>query len=450
MSAQDLLILETALEPERYELQAGPAYHFQVDRRDFFKFLGAGILVVCVLKDTSSAQESGRGGRPAGEALPKEIGAWMHIGEDGSVTVYTGKVEVGQNIRTSLTQAVSEELSVPPDKITLTMGDTKLTPYDRGTFGSLTTPVMNLQLRRVASAARDVLVTLAAKQWQVDAKSLIAANGKVTDPASKRTIEYAALAKGQLLTETLPAEDPLIPATQWKVAGQSLPKVDGRDFVTGKHLYPSDQKLPGMLHGKIVRPTAFNATLVSLDTKEAEQMPGVVVVHDGNFVGVAAPTVELASKAAASIKPEWKADAQPSNKELFEVLKKTAAEGADPTGDAGHVTTGSVDQAMAAADHRLQQTYTVSYIAHVPLEPRAALAEWDGDSVTVWTGTQRPFGVRAELAEAFHLPEERVRVLMPDTGSGYGGKHTGETAIEAARLARAAKRPVRLVWTRDE
>src|SRR5262249_1149066 len=160
----------------------------------------------------------------------------------------------------------------------------------------------------------------------------------------------------------LPAEDPLIPASQWKVAGQSLPKVDGREFVTGKHRYPSDQKLPDMMHGKIVRPTAFNATLVSLDTKEAEQMPGVVVVHDGNFVGVAAPTVELASRAAASIKAEWKADPQPSNRELFDVLRRTAAEGADPTGDAGHVNAGSVDQAMAAADHRLQQSYTVSYI----------------------------------------------------------------------------------------
>jgi isoquinoline 1-oxidoreductase len=309
---------------------------------------------------------------------------------------------------------------------------------------------MNLQLRRVSSAARDVLVTLAAKQWQVDPKALIAADGKVTDPASKRSVEYAALAKGQLLTATLPAEDPLIPAAQWKVAGQSLPKVDGRDFVTGKHRYPSDQTLPGMLHGKIVRSTAFNATLVSLDTKEAEQMPGVVVVHDGNFVGVAAPTVELASKAAASIKAEWKADPQSSNKELFEVLKKTAAEGSDPTGDAGHVTLGSIDQAMAAADHRLKQSYTVSYIAHVPLEPRAALAQWDGDAVTVWTGTQRPFGVRSELAEVFHMSEDRVRVLMPDTGSGYGGKHTGDAAIEAARLARTAKRPVKLVWTREE
>jgi len=179
-------------------------------------------------------------------------------------------------------------------------------------------------------------------------------------------------------------------------------------------------------------------------------MPGVTVVQDGNFVGVAAPTMELAARALATIKAEWKADPQPSNKQLFEYLKKNASAGTDPTGDAGEVSTGSVDEVFPAADHRLQQTYTVSYIAHVPLEPRAALAQWDGDSLTVWTGTQRPFGVRSELSEAFRVPEEKVRVLMPDTGSGYGGKHTGETAVEAARLARAAKRPVKLVWTREE
>jgi isoquinoline 1-oxidoreductase len=445
----DPLHLESPLEPERYEFSAPPTYRFQVDRRDFFKFLGAGILVVCFLQDLGSAQESG-GGRRTGEALPNELGAWMHIGEDGMVTVYTGKVEVGQNIRTSLTQAVAEELGVPPNSIKMVMGDTQLTPFDRGTFGSLTTPVMNLQLRRVASAARAVLMRLAAQQWQVDPKALVAADGKITDPENRRSVAYAALAKGQSVTETLPAEDRLIPAAQWKIAGQSLPKIDGRDFVTGTHRYPSDQKLPDMLHGKVLRPTAFHATLLSLDSKQAEQMPGVTVVQDGNFVGVAAPTVELAARALATIKAEWKSDPQPSNKQLFEYLKKNASAGADPTGDAGQVNTGSVDEGFRAADHRLQQTYTVSYIAHVPLEPRAALAQWDGDNLTVWTGTQRPFGVRSELSEAFGVPEQKVRVLMPDTGSGYGGKHTGETAVEAARLARAAKRPVKLVWTREE
>ena len=419
-----------------------------MDRRDFFKFLGAGVLVVSVLKPAILAQESG-GGQRRGEPLPKEIGAWLHIGEDGKISVYTGKAEMGQNIRTSLSQAVAEELHVPIDQIDLVMGDTQLTPFDMGTFGSRTTPTMNLQLRKVAAAARETLIGLAAQQWNADRRALIAEDGKITDTKSRRSVKYADLTKGQQITQDVTSEQALIPATEWKVAGQSARKVDGRDFVTGRHRYPSDQKLPDMLYGKILRPAAFDATLVSADTQKAEQM-GAVVVHDGNFVGVAAPSSQLAASAIGAIQAEWKSEPQPSNKELFDYLRKNTTEGKDPTGDGDRYDVGALDQAMASADHTLQQTYTVSYIAHVPLEPRAALAKWDGDRLTVWTGTQRPFGVRGQLAEAFHIPEDHVRVLMPDTGSGYGGKHTGEAAIEAARLARAAKRPVKVVWTREE
>ena len=444
----DKLQAQIPLEPERYELRAASPYRFDLDRRNFFKFLGAGLVVASVLKPALVAQESG--GRPhRGESLPEEINAWLHIGENGKVIVYTGKVEVGQNIRTSLTQAVAEELHVPLGSIAMVMGDTQFTPFDMGTFGSRTTPTMNLQLRKVASAARDVLIGLAAAQWKTDPQHLVAAGGKITDAQGNRSVEYAALIKGQQLTETLPVEDPLIPSAKWTVAGQSTPKVDGADFVTGRHRYPSDQALPGMLYGKILRPPAFDATLVSLDTQKAEQT-GATVVHDGTFLGVAALTSKAAADAIAAIHAEWKSDPQVSNKELFDYLRKNTVEGKDPTGDGDRYDTGSVDPALASADHKLQQTFTVSYIAHVPLEPRAALAKWDGDELTVWTGTQRPFGVRGQLAEAFRIPEDKVRVLMPDTGSGYGGKHTGETAIEAARLARAAKRPVKVVWTREE
>ena len=438
------------LEPERYELRAAAPYRFDLDRREFFKFLGAGVVVVSVLKAAVAAQESGGAARRGrADSLPKEIDAWLHIGEDGKVTVYTGKVEVGQNIRTSLTQAVAEELHVPMEQIEMVMGDTQLTPFDMGTFGSRTTPTMNLQLRKVAAAACDVLIDLAAAQWNIDRQRLVATDGMVTDPQTKRSLAYAALTKGTQLTASLPAEDPLIPATHWKVAGQSAPKVDGRDFVTGRHRYPSDQKLPDMLYGKVLRPPSFGATLLSVDSQKAEQM-GATVVRDGNFVGVAAPSSASAAEAVTAIHAEWKSDPQPSGRDLFDYLRKNAVQGKDPTGDGDRYDAGSVDQALASSDHRLQQTYTVSYIAHVPLEPRAALAKWDGDNLTVWTGTQRPFGVRGQLAEAFRIPKERVRVLMPDTGSGYGGKHTGETAIEAARLARAAKRPVKVVWTREE
>jgi nicotinate dehydrogenase subunit B len=438
--------LAAGLEPERYELRSPVATIYESGRRDFFKFLGAGIAVVCAASKAGALQESGRTRRNSEDDLPKQIDAWLHIGENGEITVLTGKVEVGQNIRTSLSQAVAEELRVPLSCIRLVMGDTQLVPFDMGTFGSRTTPVMNLQLRRVSAAARDTLTSLAAKLWNTDPANLIASEGKISDPKSNRSASYSELVKGQQITQVLPDQDPLIPASQWTVAGQAVPKVDGRDFVTGKHRYPSDCTLPDMLYGKVVRPPSFGATLVSVDTHAAEQMPSVTVVRDGDYIAVAAPSTALAEKAAASIKAEWKSDPQISNKELFEYLKKhvTPGEHENPH------ETGDVTKAFASATHKLTSSFTIQYIAHAPLEPRAALAEWKGDQLTVWTGTQRPFGVRSELATAFHLPEEKIRVLMPDTGSGYGGKHTGEAALEAARLARSAKRSVKVTWTREE
>ncbi len=202
-----------------------------------------------------------------------------------------------------------------------------------------------------------------------------------------------------------------------------------------------------MLHGKILRPPSFGATLVSVNPSDATVMSDVTFVHDGDFVGVAAASQELATRALKSFQAEWKPAAdQMSNKNIFDYLKTHAA---NDKGE-GAQEVGSVEQGLKSADHRLKQTYMVAYIAHAPLEPRTALAQWSGDNLTVWTGTQRPFGVRSELATAFHIPEENVRVLMPDTGAGYGGKHSGEAAIEAARLARAANRPVKIVWTREE
>jgi isoquinoline 1-oxidoreductase len=198
-----------------------------------------------------------------------------------------------------------------------------------------------------------------------------------------------------------------------------------------------------MLHGKIVRPPTLNAKLVSANTKAAEAMPGVKVVIDGDFIGVTATDQQTATAAVKAITAEWKAPDQPSNAQLFEVLRKTAQAGRGRP-------QGSIADGLAAADKKLSETYTVQYIAHAPLEPRAAVAEWNVDKLTVWTGTQRPFGVRNELAEAFHIAENKIRVIVPDTGSGYGGKHTGECAVEAARLARAAGKPVKLVWTRAE
>ncbi|MEK6286903.1 MAG: molybdopterin cofactor-binding domain-containing protein [Acidobacteriota bacterium] len=442
--------IDDPIEAERYELFDEPQYHFSLDldRRNFFKLLGGGIVLVFTL-DAFASQESGRqegesGGRQTRASTPKEIAGWLHIGEDGAVTVYTGKVEFGQNIRTSLSQVVAEELRVPVGSIRLTMGDTDLTPFDMGTFGSRTTPTMAPLLRKAAAAAREVLIDLAAEEWKVDRASLALKDGKVIDARSKQSLDFGKLTKGQKLLKVIPENAPTTPPANWTIAGKSVAKVDGRAFVTGKHRYTSDTRRADMLFGKIVRPAGFSASLESVDAREAEALPGVKVVRDANFIGVAAPTDQTAARAASAIKAVWKVPPQPSSKELFDYLRKHAAE--SPRAN----LSGSIAEGLASADKKLEQTYTVAFIAHAPMEPRAAVAEWNKGRLTVWTGTQRPFGVRSELAEAFRIPEERVRVIVPDTGAGYGGKHTGDAAIEAARLAEAAGKPVKLVWTREE
>lgn len=416
---------------------------FELDRRDFLKLCRGGLLVV-LGETTGTAQEAGRSFRE--HELPKEVSSWVYIDENGRVTVFTGKVEIGQNIRTSLAQLVAEELRVPFSAITMVMGDTDLTPWDMGTFGSRSTPTMGPQLRMMAMTAREMLVETAAQRWKADPTTLVASDGRVTNPKNRQSLSYGEITRGEKLTQAVSGDPPLTPAIDWKIAGKPHLKVDGRDFVTGKHQYPSDIIRPEMMFGKVLRPAGFNATLASLDTSAAEKMPGVQVVHDGDFVGVAADDAFLAEQSLAAIQAKWNVPPQISNKELFEYLRNNP----ENDGKGQQPASESVTQAMASADIKLQQNYTVQYIAHAPLEPRAAVAEWNGDKLTVWTGTQRPFAVRDELAETFRMSPAKVRVIMPDMGSAYGGKHTGECAVEAARLAKAAGKPVKLIWTREE
>lgn len=414
----------------------------ELSRRNFLTALGGGIVVLCVIDEAVDAQESGRRGHRGGDDRPAEISAWLHIGEDGSVTVYTGKTEVGQNIRTSLAQAVAEELHAPVASIHMLMADTDLTPYDMGTFGSRTTPTMAPQLRKAAAAAREALIDLAASEWKADRGAVQVVDGKVT--CNGHSAGFGELTHGKQFVQSIAADVKLTPATEWQVDGHSIPKVSARDIVTGSHRFTPDVKRPGMLYGKVLRPVAFGAKLITLDDSAAKQISGVTVAHEGEFAGVAAPDEITAVRALAALKAEWKSEPQPSDRDLFTYLKANAEAGE------GRDQTGSVERGLSEADHKVSATYTIAYVAHTPLEPRAAVAEWTGDKLTVWTGTQRPFGVREELASEFSIPQERIRVIVPDTGAAYGGKHSGECAIEAARLAKAAGKPVKVFWTRQE
>ena len=421
----------------------------KLTRRSILKAAGGGFFVLLALDEPAFEQESGgpKSRREHNNDLPTNVAAWIQINAKGGVTVFTGKTEVGQNIRTSLTQAVADELRIDPNSIRLVMADTALTPYDFGTVGSRTTPSMAPQLRKMAATAREQIITTAALRWKTSRDKVVVSKGFVTDKTSSRQESFGTIAASVDWIHVLGSDDCLTPPDQWQSSGKNLAKVNGTELVTGKHRYTSDLKRPGMLYGRILRPPALNATLQNLDTSEASRMSGVTVLRDGDLIGVAAPDEFVAAKAIAALKPAWQTQKQISSPELFEYLKTNPAE-ADPSRKVHPVNTG--EDAAITGDKQLQSSYTIAYIAHVPLEPRSAVAEWNGSKLTVWAGTQRPFGVRSELSEALKMPEGDVRVIVPDTGSAYGGKHTGEHALEAAKLAKAAGRPVKLMWTREE
>jgi len=413
-----------------------------ISRRSFVQWLGAGLLISVGAGPALAQRSGGRGGGGA-----RSVSARVHLGQDGRITVLSGKVEMGQGARAELSQAAAEELRLAVGQVTMILADTSVVPDDGTTAGSRTTPATVPAVRQACAAARQLLVELACRRFGVQPGEVVVRDGQIAHAASQRTATYADLAQAgetaKAFERAIPAEIELTPVQAWRVLGTSVPRPNGRDLVMGTHAFPSDVRRPGMLYGKVLRPPSYGARLSSVDLAVAQALPGVVAVRDGEFAGVAAPTSLRAREALAALATtaRWEELPQPSSSEIYDYLRQRAQ---------GGVPANPFTAELAAAQQVLRQTYRVPYVQHPPLEPRAAVAEWEGDRLTVWTGTQSPFGYHRELARAFQLSEDNVRVMVPDFGSGFGGKHSGEAAIEAARLARAAGRPVSLTWTRAE
>jgi isoquinoline 1-oxidoreductase len=315
--------------------------------------------------------------------------------------LYTGKIEMGQGARTLLAQAAAEELGLPVSAIRVVMGDTARTPDDGGTWASLTTPETVPAVRQAAARER---------------------GGEPHPPA------------------------------QWTTLGRTAPHALGRDIVTGAQTYASDLRREGALEGVILRPPALRARLARADTAAAARLKDVTVVREGDFLGAAAPTLREARRAAALIRAEWNPEPDPPIDQLAAEWKRTAT---PPVEDFNTrypplVRKGDVEAALNAGADRTLAAYWTPFIAHAALETRCAIAAWDGDQLTVHCGKQAPFLVRAEVAKALGIPESRVRIISSVLGGGFGGKQRADAEIEAARLARAAGRPVRVHWTREE
>ena len=412
-----------------------------LDRREFLKLLGGGIIVSFSVGNLFALQE-----RRWGRSYPEDFNAYLRIGEDGRVSCFTGKIEMGQGIITSLAQMLAEELDVPLDIVDMVMGDTALCPWDAGTFGSRSTKYFGPPLRQAAAEARAVLIELAAEHLRTGPENLTAKDGIVfmkRDPAKK--VSYAQLAKGKTIERHLEKKPPIKHYSKHTVSGKPIDRSDSRQKVTGEAKFTGDIRLPGMLCARILRPPAHGAKLTSVDTSAAEKVKGVQIIRDDDMIAVLHKHRDVADQALGLIEaqydePEIKLD----NANIFTHLKESATDGNVVT-EAGNLGEGK-DLSSQAFDAE----YLNHYVAHAPTENHTAVVKIEGDKATVWASTQAPFRAQGEVARVLGFPSENVRVITPFVGCGFGGKNQGQQIVEAARLAKLSGKPVQVAWSRKE
>jgi isoquinoline 1-oxidoreductase len=324
----------------------------------------------------------------------------------------------------------------------MVMGDTDICVWDMGTWGSMTTRFFGPALRRAAAEARAVLIELAAEHLEIPKEQLQTKDGTVyvINDASKK-VSYGQLAQGKTIARRAKAE-PKKPK-EFKIMGKSHLRIDSREKVTGKAKYSGDIRLPGMLYAKILRPPAHRASIKSVDTSAA--IEGIEVIKHENIIAVLHKYPDVAEKALSAIKAEFeKPDEDVDDKSIFEHLLKVGTE-KEIVEEDGNLQTGETN-----ASAIFEETYLDGYVAHAPIETHTAVAQMEGDKITVWASTQNPFGLKEEVAEELGLPEDNVRIITPFVGGGFGGKAQNYQAIEAAMLSKLTGKPVQVAYSRQE
>lgn len=413
-----------------------------LERRTFLKFLGPGVYILFSLDDFLLGQQP----RAAAGRYPEDFNAYFRIGEDGHVTCYSGKVELGQGIIAALAQMLAEELEVSFSSVSMVLGDTMLCPWDAGTNGSRSIKYFGPALRTAGAEAREVLILMAAEYLSLPPDRLVAKNGIVydrSDPGKKVT--YGSLARGKVIEKHLQKKPSLKPPSDFKVCGQSLPRADFLEKVTGKAQFAGDIRLPKMMYGKVLRPPAHGAKLKSVDVSEAKKAKDAIVVQEGDFIAVVHPLPDAAEKALSLIKAEYELPiATVDDKNIHERIENTQAR------DNVIEQKGDLALGRKIAVEQFEESYRTPYVAHAPTETHSAVADVRNDSATVWIGTQRPFGADSEIGRAIGMPANSVRVITPYVGGGFGGKSQVGQAVQAARLSKMTGVPVQVVWTRAE
>lgn len=414
-------------------------------RREFLKRLGGGIAVfVGFTGELPSAAEAG--GPAARGRVPTDFNAFVRIAPDGRVTGMTGKIEMGQGPITSLAQMLADEIDVAYEQVDMLMGDTDLCPWDAGTWGSLTTRAFGMALRAAAAEARGVLLELGSERLGVPVSRVDAKDGVVFDRTNpERRVAYGAIAQGKPIARHLRVKPELKDPSQFRIMGRPKLRRDSLPKVTGEAKYTADIRLPGMLYAKILRPPVHGASLKRVDTSGARRVAGVTVVEERDLVAVLHELPDVAEQALGRVNAEYdRPKATVSDESIHDYLLEAASRGSVAARG------GDVRYGRRRAARVFDTTFYDGYVAHAPIETHAALAHIQEGKCTVWASTQTPFGARDQVARALRMKAERVRVIAPFVGGGFGGKSRNQQAIEAARLAKAVGRPVQVMRSREE
>lgn len=419
---------------------------FRLTRRDFLKSVGGGIIIF-FSAGAFPAQVTAQRGVTGAQALPTDFNAFLRIGADGRVSCFTGKIEMGQGIVTSLAQMLADELDVSSDRVDMVMGDTDLCPWDRGTFGSLTTRFFGPPLREAASEARSILLDLASEHLKVPKNRLTIKDGVIYDENdTTRQVTYAQLTQGKHIEKHLPAKPPPKQVPEYKIMGKGQNRTDSKLKVTGEAHFAGDIILPDMLYAKILRPPAHGARLKGVDTSALRGDPEIRVVEESDLVAVLHRYPDIAEKALSRVKADFEIpDSGLDNTTIFKHLLDVAPKDGDVISEGGNLKEGE-----RQATKTFETTYYDHYYAHATMETHTATAMIHQGRLTVWASTQTPFPLKESLAQALGLPSQNVRVITPFVGGGFGGKSYSQQAIEAARLAKLVGKPVQVMWSRNE
>lgn len=427
---------------------------FGLSRRHFVRAAGG------VLIGFSFADESWFPRVIEAAAEPGCLDAWLRIQSDGSVHVWTGKTEIGMGVETAYAQIVAEELSLSPDRVTLTMGDTAMTPDQGGVGGSTSIAQGASPLRNAAATARAVLVRMGSRRLERPAEDLVVADGFVaTRDDSARRVSFGELASSLDQTEALRvsgqgfalnvegAGKPKDPRT-YSIVGSSVPRKDLPPKILGRFEYVTDVRVPAMLHGRVVRPPSAGATFVSVDKGSVEGIAGLVrTVVKGDFVGVVAETEWAAVRAARALKTSWKEAAVfPDQRELYHMMRRATPRVSRQTPSQGDAT-----EALSRAVTTISASYDYPFQSHAPMGPGCAVADVHMDGVTtIWCGAQKPHALQRGLADLLGRPVEKVRVIWVEDAGSYGRPGFEDAAADAAILSEAVGRPVRVQWSRAD